>query len=250
MSTVRTSPHTGFIADTVPFSSVDGPGNRFVVYLQGCNFDCIACNKPQTIPGHVPVEGFHPVHLEVDDVLGRIRRAVPFISGITASGGEATRQESFVSQLFESVKADPELNYLTCFVHSNGSCGLRVWDRLASVTDGVIVDLKCLDPAIHEHMTGVGNVGVLASIRHLHELGLLYEVRLLLVAGMNDDPNLLRSTGELLATIDPTMRIKVIGFRSHGVRPHDPPLVEPTADALAASADVLLSVAPFDVSII
>ena len=40
----------GFVADTITFSSVDGPGNRFVVFLQGCNFDCVACHNPQTIP--------------------------------------------------------------------------------------------------------------------------------------------------------------------------------------------------------
>ena len=37
---------SGFVADTISFSSVDGPGNRFVVFLQGCNFDCIACHNP------------------------------------------------------------------------------------------------------------------------------------------------------------------------------------------------------------
>ena len=250
MSDLRSRPHTGFVADTVPFSNVDGPGNRFVVFLQGCNFDCVACHNPQTIPGHGPVEGFSPEHIEVDDLVAEIRRARPFISGITVSGGEATLQESFVWQVFEAVKADPELRDLTCFVDTNGSCGLRVWDRLAPVTDGVMVDLKCLDPVIHERMTGVGNAPVLASIRHLHELGLLFEVRLLLVAGINDSPDLIRRTGEWLANLNPSMRIKVIGFRSHGVRPHDPPLVEPTPQALAASADILLSVAPFDVRII
>jgi pyruvate-formate lyase-activating enzyme len=250
MSAIRSKPDTGFIADTVPFSNVDGPGNRFVVFLQGCNFDCVACHNPQTIPGHIPPDGFHPVHLEVEDLLCQIRRAGPFISGITASGGEATLQESFVWQLFDAVNADPELDHLTCFVDSNGSCGLRVWDRLAPVTDGVMIDLKCFDPVIHESMTGADNAPVLASIRHLHELGLLYEVRLLLVGGVNDDPRLLRRTAEWLATVDPTMRVKVIGFRSHGVRPHDPPLVEPTPDSLAACADILLSVAPFDVCIV
>jgi len=250
MSATRDSPTTGFVADTVPFSNVDGPGNRFVVFLQGCNFNCVACHNPQTIPGHGPVEGFHPQHLEVGDVVAQIRQAAPFISGVTASGGEATGQESFVWQLFEALKADTELAELTCFVDSNGACALRVWDRLAPLLDGVMIDLKCLDPVIHEQMTGVANAPVLASIRHLQKLGLLYEVRLLFLSGVNDDPALVRATGEWLAAVDPTMRLKVIGFRSHGTRPHDPPLVEPAPAELVACADILMSVAPFDICIV
>jgi pyruvate formate lyase activating enzyme len=250
MSATRGRPTTGFVADTVPFSNVDGPGNRFVVFMQGCNFDCVACHNPQTIPGHGPIEGFHPEHVEVDDLLGEIRRAAPFISGITVSGGEATGQESFVWQLFEAIKADDDLAHLTCFVDTNGACALRVWDRLAPVLDGVMIDLKCFDPVIHEQMTGVGNAPVLASIRHLHLLGLLYEVRLLVLGGVNDAPGLVRATGRWLATVDPAMRLKVIGFRAHGTRPHDPPLVEPLPDQLAEFADTLRSVAPFDISIV
>ncbi len=250
MSATRDSPTTGFVADTVSFSNVDGPGNRFVVFLQGCNFDCAACHNPQTIPGHGSVEGFHPEHLEVADVVAQIRKAAQFISGVTVSGGEATGQESFVWQLFAVLKTDPELADLRCFVDSNGACALRVWDRLAPLLDGVMIDLKCLDPVIHEQMTGVANAPVLASIRHLQKLGLLYEVRLLILSGVNDAPALVRATGEWLAAVDPTMRLKVIGFRSHGTRPHDPPLVEPTAAELGACADILMSVAPFDICII
>ena len=125
-----------------------------------------------------------------------------------------------------------------------------MWDRLAPVIDGAMIDLKCLDPVIHEQMTGVGNAPVLASIRHLQQLGLLYEVRLLILSGVNDAPELVRATGAWLAAVDPTMRVKVIGFRSHGTRPHDPPLVEPSSAELAACADILSSVAPFDICIV
>ena len=87
----------GLVSDTISFSNVDGPGNRFVVFLQGCNFDCIACHNPQTIPGHAFVEGHHPQRRSVDDVLVEIRRAAPFVRGVTVSGGEATQQPVFVS---------------------------------------------------------------------------------------------------------------------------------------------------------
>lgn len=250
MSSTRDRTPTGLIADTVSFSNVDGPGNRFVVFMQGCNFDCVACHNPQTIPGHGPIDGFHPEHVDVDDLLASIRRAVPFISGVTVSGGEATQQAEFLHSLFEALLATPDLSHLTRFVDSNGACDAPTWRQLAPVMDGAMIDLKCLDPVIHRQMTGMDNALVLASIRQLHELGLLYEVRLLLLAGVNDDTELLRSTAEWLAAIDPGLRLKLIGFRSHGVRQHEPPLVEPSREALEAAADVVLAVAPFDVCIV
>jgi pyruvate formate lyase activating enzyme len=241
---------TGLVADTISFSSVDGPGNRFVVFLQGCNFDCIACHNPQTIPGHGPVDGHVPERRDVDDLLGDIRRAAPFISGITASGGEATQQPGFLHALFSAVKGDPTLRRLSCMVDSNGACDPATWDLLAPVMDGAMIDLKCLDHEIHDRMTGHPNTSVLASIQHLQQLGLLHEVRLLMVAGVNDDIELLRRTAHWLAQVDDHMRVKIIGFRRHGVRPHEPALVEPSRASLDATAELFRSVAPFDLCVV
>ena len=113
-----------------------------------------------------------------------------------------------------------------------------------------MIDLKCLDPEIHRRMTGQPNDQVLASIEHLHARGLLHEVRLLLLAGVNDDPALLRRTAEWLARLDPSMRVKVIGFRAHGARPHDPPLREPGPEGVHTAAEVLAAVAPFEVEVV
>lgn len=232
------------LAGIIPFSSVDGPGNRFVVFLQGCNFDCIACHNPHTIPlsNHRPID--------VGDVIARLHRAAPFLSGITVSGGEATLQADFVRDLFAAVKADPGLAKLTCFVDSNGATELATWDELAPVMDAAMIDLKCLDPEIHARLTGHDNAQALASIRHLHQLGKLHEVRLLLLAGWNDDADLVRRTGEWLADVDPQLRVKVIGFRCHGVRPHDPPLHDTPGERLHAAADALRAVAPFDITVV
>jgi pyruvate-formate lyase-activating enzyme len=240
----------GLVADTIAFSNVDGPGNRFVVFMQGCNFDCVACHNPQTIPGHAFEGGHAPTRMAVADLLTSIHRAAPFLSGVTVSGGEATQQALFVHALFSAVKADPALERLTCFVDSNGACDAETWERLAPVMEGAMIDLKCLDPQIHREMTGQPNEEVLASIRQLQHLGLLYEVRLLILAGVNDDPVLLRRTAEWLAAIDGKMRIKVIGFRKHGARPHTPELVEPCSDQLQAAAAVLRATASFDICVI
>ncbi len=251
MNVISASPRlTGLVADTIAFSGVDGPGNRYVLFLQGCNFDCVACHNPQTIPGHAPMEGHHPRRLTVDDVLEEIRRAAPFIRGVTVSGGEATQQPAFLHALFAAIKADDDLRNLTCFVDSNGACDHEIWSALAPVMDGAMIDLKCFDPAIHQRMTGQPNEQVLRSIEQLHGLGLLYEVRLLLVSGVNDDPELLHKTADWLAAIDPEMRIVLIGFRAHGARPQDPPLVEPTADEMQAAASVFEAVAAFGITVV
>ena len=79
----------------------------------------------------------------------RFARVAPFLSGVTVSGGEATLQAAFVRAFFERVGADPELGRLTRFVDSNGMAAAAVWDQLLPVTDGVMLDLKALDPHVH-----------------------------------------------------------------------------------------------------
>lgn len=208
------SPELGLLADVVPFSWVDGPGNRYVLFLQGCNFACTACHNPHTIPlatGRAKV-------VAVPSVLEDLRPVHRYLSGVTVSGGEATLQADFVRGLFAALKADPQLGHLTRFVDSNGSASREVWDRLLPVTDGVMVDLKAFDPELHLALTGAPNDAVLDSIRHLAAAGRLHEVRLLLVPGVNDSADRLRRTADWLLTVDPAVRIKVIAFRRHGAR--------------------------------
>jgi pyruvate-formate lyase-activating enzyme len=202
------------LADVVPFSWVDGPGNRFVVFTQGCPFDCLACHNPKTIAPCGPDTRF----TDVGRVLDEIREVEPYLAGVTVSGGEATAQWRFVRDLFTEVRADPQLGRLTTYVDTNGHALPRVWDELLPVTDGFMVDLKALDPEVHHRLTGRGNELVLDSIRYLHSHGKLAEVRLLLVPGFNDSAEQLARTAAWLADLDPALRVVVIGFRPHGVR--------------------------------
>ena len=270
----------GLVTDVIEFSAVDGPGNRFVVFLQGCTFDCLACHNPYTInpcldcgdcvvtcpSGALSVDGSGKVRwdaatctggdtclevcphdaspkartLAVADLLDRIRPAAPFLSGITVSGGEATRQPAFVRDLFAAVRA--EFGRLTCFVDTNGDTEPATWDLLDPVMDAAMVDLKCLDDDLHRRLTGASNAPVLESIRLLADRGKLYEVRLLLMDGMNDSDDLLIRTGQWLADVDPGLRVKVIGYRAHGVRPSPVPLREPSPQRRAHYADLLRAV--------
>lgn len=212
-----------YVAGTVPFSAVDGPGNRFVVFLQGCQWDCLVCHNPCSIP--VRPAGMAPT--PITEVLAGIREAAPFLTGVTVTGGEATLQARFVRELFTELAADPATARLTRFVDSNGDAEPEVWEQLAPVTDGVMLDLKALDDEMHVVLTGHSNRRVLASIADLAGRGLLYEVRLLLVPGLNDADDVLRRTAAWLLAVDPDVRIRINAFRREGTRPCARDLLEP-----------------------
>lgn len=208
------SPVPGLLADVVPFSCVDGPGNRFVLFLQGCNFSCTACHNPHTIPlftGRART-------VTVPEVLEEVRRVHAFLSGVTASGGEASLQADFVHELFAAIKGDAQLRHLTTFLDTNGAAPRETWDLLMPVTDAAMIDLKALDPDVHETLTGSRNDLTLDAIRRFAAEGRLHEVRLLLVPGHNDSVDQLTATARWLLGVDPAMRIKLIAFRAHGVR--------------------------------
>lgn len=236
----------GLLADIVRFSWVDGPGNRFVVFFQGCNLNCLACHNPQTIPRYTP----RARTVEVPQLVDEIRPLAPFLAGVTVSGGEATLQSVFVRGFFAALRADPATQQLTRFIDSNGAAPPCVWEELLPVTDGVMLDLKALDPALHEHLTGVGNAQVLGAIRQLAAAGKLYEVRLLLIPGINDDHPTLRRTVDWLRDVDPAMRVKVIGFRQHGVRAAAKHWPEPDADRFDRYRTQLLELGVRDLEVV
>jgi pyruvate formate lyase activating enzyme len=230
-----TGPITGLVAGTVPFSAVDGPGNRYVVFLQGCGFDCLVCHNPATIP-------LHPKALRpttVDDVLAPIADAEPFLTGVTVTGGEPTLQPDFVHALFTRLAAGPRTARLGRLLDSNGDAPAQVWARLAPVIDGVMIDLKALDDEAHVVLTGRSNVQVLVAIRDLAARGLLVEVRLLLVPGVNDSDDVLARTASWLLDMDPTLHVRVNPFRRNGTRACARDLLVPGPDDLARYREVL-----------
>lgn len=275
----RAETTVGHLNRYLRFSAVDGPGNRFVVFLQGCNFDCINCHNPYTIADCnscglcvdpcerdaltiteeprvvvdrsrcdecgtcVDVCPYSSTPLSrmitVDELVAEVRRTAPFLSGVTVSGGEPTLQARFVAAFFEAIKADPELSRLTTFVDTNGSAPLGVWDRLIPVTDGFMVDLKALDAATHVRLTARSNGPVLRSIPRLAAAGRLHEVRLLVVPGYTDHPETTARTGRWLAEHAPGVPVRLIGFRRHGVRPAFAHLAEPARERLEALAGLL-----------
>jgi len=246
------------VSKILTYSIVDGPGNRLVIFLQGCNFNCTACHNPHTIGecNHcgdcVPachadalslVDGrivFNPLTCDqcddclevcpidanpmvreysVENILALAREHRPFLTGITVSGGEPTRQLKFVVALFAAIKADEALEGLDCFIDSNGNLGASGWEHLLPVTDGVMLDIKSFDNMLHRELTGKDNLKSLQSARLLHEAGKLYELRFLLVPGQTDGDAELDRLVDFVRTLGGEVRVRLNAFQHHGVRP-------------------------------
>ncbi len=193
-------------------SLVDGPGNRTSVFLQGCNYHCTYCHNPETIRlcthcgecvekcpvGALSLTGGRVVWrpdlcvacdtcikvcrhmasprvrlMSSGEVLEHIRANMPFIAGITTSGGECTLYRDFLIELFEGAH---ELG-LTCLIDSNGSCNFGEDRRLLDAADGVMLDVKSTDADEYRAITGADGSRVLAIARRLASLGKLTEVR-------------------------------------------------------------------------
>ena len=245
------------VSKVLTYSIVDGPGNRLVVFLQGCNFDCAACHNPHTIGecNHcgdcVPACHAHALSLvdgrvvfdpeacdhcddclaacpidanpmvreyDVEEILALAREHRPFLAGITVSGGEPTRQLKFVTALFAAVKADATLAGLDCFIDSNGNLGAPGWEQLLPVTDGVMLDIKSFDNALHRELTGKDNHGSLRSAQLLQEAGKLHELRFLLVPGKTDVDAELDALIDFVKSLGGDVRVKLNAFQHHGVR--------------------------------
>lgn len=248
---------SALVSRVLPFSCVDGLGNRLVLFLQGCNFRCPGCHNPHTIrlcddcgdclavcPSGALTMSEGKVHwqealctdcdacleacprsanpktrqMSVAEVLALLRRYGPLLTGVTVSGGEATTQLPFVIALFTAIKAAPDLARLTCLLDSNGSLGETGWQRLLPVLDGAMIDLKGWREPVHLALTGRGRERVLASLRWLAAHDRLAEVRLLLVPGRSDFLDATGALEEALTTF--LLSLGPVPIRLNGFRHH------------------------------
>ena len=118
----------------IPFSNVEGSGNRTSIFLQGCNINCLYCHNPETIPLTSPLARFFSLAELMETICG----SMPFIRGITVSGGEPTIYAKELAVLFREVH---QLG-LTCYVDSNGFFDYEAIFPLIQETDRFLFDIK------------------------------------------------------------------------------------------------------------
>ncbi len=245
------------VSKILTFSCVDGPGNRLVIFFQGCNFNCRSCHNPYTI-NHCNHCGLCVAECgsnaltfsdtteviwhadrctdcdkcidicsyqsspkireySIDDIIHIIEDNHPFLTGITISGGESSLQLPFVISLFDAIKAHPVLKKLSCFMDSNGSLSEQGWKKIAPYLDGAMIDLKSWNGLVHEKLVGRNNDVVFKSIELLAGIKKLYEIRLLPIPNQTDYMENILPLAKYLRQLPTTVKIRLNAFQHHGV---------------------------------
>jgi len=260
----------------IPFSSVDGPGNRFSLFFQGCNFNCLYCHNPETInlcnncgiclevcpkgalniiDGKVlwkealcvkcdlcikecpNLSSPKVKYMSVKEILNEVYKYKLFLSGVTVSGGECMLYAEFLKELFKEIK---NLN-LTCFIDSNGYILFEEFNDLLNLTDAVMLDVKSYDEKEHIMLTGKSNKNVLRNLIYLGSIGKLYEVRTVVVPDVLDNVNNIDSISKMIANIDDKIRYKLIKFRPLGVRKEFSRIKSPTDDFMTKLKEIAVN---------
>ena len=193
----------------------DGPGLRYVVFLQGCPFRCLYCANPDTIDGVGESKPTSPDYIYEQAVSMK-----PFFGkrgGITFSGGEPTVQAEALVPLFRRLK---EAGIHTC-IDSNGGVWNEHVEELFRLADLILLDVKEIDSARHAHITGRGNERTLLTARWLEENGHPFWLRYVLVPGLSDLEEDLRALGRHFAGYRQVERVELLPYHRLGVHKYE-----------------------------
>ncbi len=237
----------------IPLSVVDGPGNRTAVFLQGCNIACAYCHNPETqhicsacglcvsrcpkgalelrdgkvawheelcigCDGCIKVCPFRASpkvrEMTAAQVASEVEKNIPFIRGVTVSGGECMLRPQFLLELFRLVKGLG----LTSLIDSNGTVDFSHYPQLLDVADGVMLDVKSWNNEVFRRLTGSGNEVVKRNLKFLADRQKLEEIRIVCLEGEVDVEDDIRGIARTIPEHIADVPLKLIRFRHFGVR--------------------------------
>ena len=195
------------------FGTHEGPGIRFVVFVQGCDFSCLYCHNPdsQALVGSQ--------QLLADDLVEMIEKELPYFGekgGVTISGGEPLLQAKEISELFKKLKS----REIHTAIDTNGSILNKDVKELLKYTNLVLLDIKHIDPVWHEKITGFQvaekTVPSIIFADYLHSQNIPFWIRYVLVPGYTDQIEYLNLTAHALSHYDNLERIEILPYHTMG----------------------------------
>lgn len=236
----------GFVHSVESFGSVDGPGIRFLIFLQGCPMRCQFCHNPDSWKTGI---GEERTADELLDQAERFRAYWGNNGGITVSGGEALLQIDFLLELFEKAN---QRGIGTCLdtsaqLFTRKSPFFEKFERLMELTDTVLLDIKHIDDEEHRKLTRHSNANILDCARYLSEIDKPVWIRHVLIPGITDKDEYLVRLRDFLSTLHNIERIEVLPYHTLGVYKYeklgiDYPLKDvqpPEAERVANANDIL-----------
>lgn len=207
--------YKGRIHSTESFGSVDGPGVRFMIFLQGCNMRCKFCHNADTWDKN------GGTLMTADELIGTALRYKEYWGnkgGITVSGGEPLLQIDFLLELFEKAK---QSGINTCVdtagqPFTRGEPFFSKFKALCALTDLFICDIKHIDPERHKQLTGVKNDNILDLLVFLSDIGKPVWIRQVLVPGITDDEKFIKQTRGFIDTLKNVEKVEVLPYHTLG----------------------------------
>ena len=190
--------------------AVDGPGVRFVVFMQGCSLKCKYCQNRDTwnLKGGTTYSS--------DEIVEKILRYKNYImpnGGVTISGGEPLLQTKFLIELFTKLK---QYNIHTC-IDTSGSVVLTdEIKELINLADLFLLDIKCINDEKAINLTGVSNKKELEFARYLSNINKAMWIRQVLVPGYTDNEQDLIKLREFISTLKSVEKVEVLPYHDLG----------------------------------
>lgn len=207
---------TGLVHSIETLGTVDGPGIRFVLFLQGCPLRCLYCHNPDTWEVGIGKE------MTVEEILREFESNKHYYvnGGITVTGGEALLQIDFLIELFEECK---KREIHTCldtsgvtFNNSNPKF-LEKLDKMLTYTDLILLDIKHIDYEEHRKLTGFGNRNILEFARYLSYLKIPVWIRHVVIPTVTDNPKYWYELGYFLGELRNIKALDVLPYHTMGV---------------------------------
>ena len=200
----------GRIHSLESFGTVDGPGIRFVVFMQGCPLRCQFCHNPDTWELQKGME-YTPEQL-VEEII-KYKSYMDFSGGgVTFTGGEPLLQAEFILEVCRQLQQYK----ISIAIDTSGYIWNDFVKEVLEYTDIVLLDIKNYDPVVYEKVTGVPLSPTLKLLDYLREKNITTWIRYVLVPGLTDNLGSVRSLSAHLDYYPNVAKIELLGFHKMG----------------------------------